>query len=189
MLLTMESKTAATHKLEQLIAQGRSKASEVVDHVMNNQPSDRLARGAELGFAPDPEANAVLIEYSDAQAGAIRQRLHRHSVQQMAQTTDLPLKFIDSLQQTPEPWARELLAHNLKTVFANRFAKSRYLLRSVSGEVRGFLSDRYRRLDSRPIIEAFASAVQQKGALPYDGYVTDTKVALQAIMPDMAGRK
>lgn len=103
----------------------------------------------------------------------------------MAQTTELPLKFIDSLQQTTEPWARELLAHNLKTVFANRFTKSRYLLRSVNGEVRGFLSDRYRRLDSRPIIEAFATAVQQKGALPYDGYVTDTKVALQAIMPEV----
>jgi hypothetical protein len=59
------------------------------------------------------------------------------------------------------------------------------VLRSVNGEVRGFLSDRYRRLDSRPIIEAFATADQQKGALPYDGYVTDTKVALQAIRPEV----
>ena len=185
MLLTMESKTAATHKLEQLIVQGRTKASEVVDHVMNHQPSDRLARGGELNFEPDAEANAVLIGYPDPHAATIRQRLHRHSIQQMAQTTDLPLKFIDGLQQSSEPWARELLAHNLKTIFGNRFGKSRYLLRSVHGEVRGFLSDRYRRLDSRPIIEAFATAVRQKGALPYDGYVTDTKVALQAIMPEV----
>ncbi len=59
MLLTMQSKTAATHKLEQLIVQGRSRAGEVVDHVMNNQPSDRLARGEELSFAPDAESNAV----------------------------------------------------------------------------------------------------------------------------------
>ena len=185
MLLTMQSRTAATHKLEQLIVQGRNKASEVVDYVMNHQPSDRLARGGELSFTPDAETNAVLIEYPGSHMGTIRQRLHRHSVQQMAQTADLPLKFIDSLQQTTEPWARELLAHNLDTVFTNRFEKSRYLLRSVSGEVRGFLSDRYRRLDSRPIIEAFATAVQQKGALPYGGYVTDTKVALQAIMPEV----
>jgi hypothetical protein len=181
----MESKTAAAHKLEQLIIQGRTKAGDVVDHVMNHQPSDRLARGGELSFAPDTETNAVLIDYPDPQGTSIRQRLHRHSVQQMAQTTDLPLKFIDGLQQTTESWARELLAHNLTTIFSNRFAKTRYLLRSVSGEVRGFLSDRYRRLDSRPIIEAFATAVQQKGALPYNGYVTDTKVALQAIMPEV----
>ena len=78
-----------------------------------------------------------------------------------------------------------LRAHNLTTIFSNRFAKTCYLLRSVSGEVRGFLSDRYRRLNSRPIIEAFATAVQQKGALPYNSYVTDTKVALQAIMPEV----
>ena len=62
MLLTMQSKTAATHKLEQLILQGRSRAGEVVDHVMNNQPSDRLARGGEFSFTPDEETSAVRIE-------------------------------------------------------------------------------------------------------------------------------
>jgi hypothetical protein len=185
MLLTMQTKTAAAHKLEQLIVQGRTKAGEVVDHVMNHQPSDRLARGGDLSFTPHPDRNAVLIDHPDRDAGVIRQTLHRHSVQQMAQTTDLPLKFIDGLQQTQEPWGRELLAHNLRTIFANRFSKNRYLLRSVLGEVRGFLSDRYRRLDSRPIVEAFVTAVQEKGALPYSGYVTDTKIALQAIMPDV----
>lgn len=185
MLVTMQSKTAATQKLEELIVQGRTRAGEVVDYVMNHQPSDRLAKGGDLGFTPDPDQNAVLIDYPDRDAGVIRQRLHRHSIQQMAQTVDLPLKFIDALQHTTEPWGRDLLAHNLRTIFTNRFAKSRYLLRSISGEVRGFLSDRYRRLDSRPILEAFVTAVQQKGALPYNGYVTDTKIALQAIMPEV----
>ncbi len=184
MLLTMESKTAAAQKLEQLIARGRAKAGEVIDHVMNNQPTDRLQSGASLSFDAE-EDRGVQITYTDPLAGKIQQRLHRHAVQQMAQTTDLPIKFIDNLQNTSERWAKELLAHNLSTIFANRFAKNRYLLRSILGEVRGFLSDRYRRLDSRPIVEAFATAVQQKGALPYDGYVTDTKIALQAIMPEV----
>jgi len=183
MLLTMESKTAAAHKLENLIERGRAKAGEVLDHVMNNQPADRIAQGGELVFTPSTDGSAVQIQYPDPQAGRIEQRLHRHATLQMAQTLDLPVKFIDSLQTTPNPWAQELLAHNLSTVFANRFASRRYLLRSVSGEVRGFLSDRYRRLDSRPIVDAFAKAVQEKGAVPYEGYVTDTKIALQAIMP------
>jgi hypothetical protein len=34
-------------------------------------------------------------------------------------------------------------------------------------------------------VEAFATAVQEKGALPYAGYVTDTKIAIQAIMPEV----
>lgn len=184
MLFTMESKTAAAHKLEQLIAQGRARAGAVIDHVMNNQPTDRLLPGANLSFEAEDE-DGVQVSIADSAGGTIRQRLHRHAIQQMAQTTDLPLKFIDGLLNTSEQWAKELLAHNLDMIFANRFRRQRYLLRSVQGEVRGFLSDRYRRLDSRPIIEAFASEVQRKGALPYNGYVTDTKVAIQAIMPEV----
>lgn len=184
MLLTMESKTAAANKLEQLIAQGRAKAGEVIDHVMNNQPADRLQLGANFSFDAEDQ-RGIYMSFPDETAGNIRLPLHRHAVQQMAQTTDLPVKFMDGLMNTPERWANELLAHNLSTMFANRFRKQRYLLRSVQGEIRGFLSDRYRRLDSRPIIEAFASEVQRKGALPYNGYVTDTKVAIQAIMPEV----
>ncbi len=51
-------------------------------------------------------------------------------------------------------------------------------------EVRGFLSDSYRRIDSHPVVEAFATAVQEKGALPHEGCVTDTKIAIQLIMPE-----
>jgi hypothetical protein len=58
-------------------------------------------------------------------------------------------------------------------------------VRTLNNEVRGFLSDSYRRLDSRPIIEAFVTGVQRLGALPYKGIVTDTKVAIQAILPDV----
>jgi hypothetical protein len=184
MLLTMESRTAAAHKLEQLIVRGHVKAGEVIDHVMNNQPTDRLQAGGNLAFDAEGD-RGVQISYTDPSVGRIHQPLHRHAVQQMAQTTELPIKFIDGLQTTPEPWAKELLAHNLSTIFRNRFSKNRYLLRSVFGEVRGFLSDRYRRLDARPIVDAFAAAVKEKGALPYDGYVTDTKIALQAIMPEV----
>lgn len=184
MLLTMESKTAAASKLEHLILRGRTKAGEVISHVMNNQPQDRLQAGGNFTFDAE-DANGLQISYEDHSQGTIRQRLHRHAVRQMATTVDLPMKFIDGLQSTPEFWAKELLAHNLQKVFSNRYAKDRYLLRSIRGELRGFLSDRFRRLDSRPIVEAFAKAVQEKGALPYDGYVTDTKIAIQAIMPEV----
>ena len=54
MLLTMESKTAAHHKLETLIARGRETAGTVIDHVMKNQPTDRLARASaalEAGYS------------------------------------------------------------------------------------------------------------------------------------------
>jgi len=91
----------------------------------------------------------------------------------MTQATDMPVKFLDSLQAVAEPWGRELLAYNLQTVFNRSLQNKRYLLRSLQQEVRGFLSDSYRRIDSRPVVEALAMAVQENGALPYEGYVTD----------------
>jgi hypothetical protein len=72
--------------------------------------------------------------------------------------------------------------HNLKPQTS---AAPKFLVRTLNNEVRGFLSDSYRRLDSRPIIEAFVTGVQRLGALPYKGIVTDTKVAIQAILPDV----
>ena len=121
----------------------------------------------------------------DREREKVDQTLHRNAICQMAQTTDMPVKFLDSLQAVAEPWGRELLAYSLQTVFNRRFQNKRYLLRSLQQEVRGFLSDSYRRIDSRPVVEAFATAVQEKGALPYEGYVTNTKIAIQAIMPEV----
>ena len=185
MLATAESKNQAVSKLESLIERGRSRAASVIDHVMRHQPTDRLVRGDALQFRAAENLPEVLITLPDREQEKVDQTLHRNAIYQMAQTTEMPVKFLDSLQAVAEPWGRELLAHNLQTVFNRRFQKKRYLLRSLQQEVRGFLSDSYRRIDSRPVVEAFATAVQEKGALPYEGYVTDTKIAIQAIMPEV----
>ena len=183
MIATAESKNQAVSKLESLIERGRSRAANVIDHVMRHKPRC-LVRGDALEYrAADNLPD--LITLPDREQEKINQTLHRNAIYQMAQTTDMPVKFLDSLQAVAEPWGRELLAHNLQTVFNRRFQNKRYLLRSLQQEVRGFLSDSYRRIDSRPVVEAFATAVQEKGALPYEGYVTDTRIAIQAIMPEV----
>ena len=183
MLATAESKNQAGSKLESLIERGRSRAANVIDHVMRNQPTDRLVRGDALQFRAADNLPGILLTLPDREQAKVDQTLHRNAIYQMAQTTDMPVKFLDSLQAVAEPWGRELLAHNLQTVFNCRFSEKRYLLRSLQQEVWGFLSDSYRRIDSRPVVEAFATAVQEKGALPYEGYITNTKIAIQAIMP------
>jgi len=40
MLATVESKNQAVSKLEALIERGRSRAANVIDHVMRNQPTE-----------------------------------------------------------------------------------------------------------------------------------------------------
>jgi hypothetical protein len=53
----------------------------------------------------------------------------------------------------------------------------------VNDEARGFVSDKFRRLDSRPIIEAFAQTCQTIGAVPVEGHALETKVCLKAMLP------
>ena len=51
--------------------------------------------------------------------------------------------------------------------------------------MRGWLSDRYRRLDSRPFFEALAEEAVRAGAVPVDGVVTETRVALKLVLPEI----
>ena len=131
MLATAESKNQAVSKLESLIERGRSRAASVIDHVMRNQPTDRIVRGDALQFRAAENLPEILITVPDREQEKVDQTLHRNAIYQMAQTTDMPVKFLDSLHAVAEPWGRELLAHNLQTVFNRRFHKKRYLLRSL----------------------------------------------------------
>jgi hypothetical protein len=173
-MLTVNKNQAIT-KLNRLIEDGRQNAGQVIEHVMNHQPQDFIVKANALQFSGDGKLGLAL---NNAEFG-----VHRFALGQIAEVASVPTKFIDSL--TADEWGRALIAHNLNEIFRHRDAK-RHLVRTVNGtEVRGFLSDSYRRLDSRPIIEAFVKGVQKLGALPYKGYVTDTKVAIQAILPDV----
>jgi hypothetical protein len=172
------NKNAAVEKLNSLIQNGHVYAQRVIENVISNQPTDYITNANALHFAAHESTGANLtMMVKDKVFG-----LHRFALGQLAEVATVPTKFIDSLASND--WGRQLIAHNLNEIFSHRSSK-RHLVRTINGEVRGFLSDQYRRLDSRQIVEAFATGVQKLGALPYKGYVTDTKVAIQAIMPDV----
>jgi hypothetical protein len=172
-MLTVNKNEAIT-KLNRLIEDGRQNAGQVIEHVMTHQPQDFIVKANALEFSENGDLTLAL---NNAEFG-----VHRFALGQIAENASLPVKFVDSL--TASEWGRALIAHNLSEIFKHRNAK-RHLVRTLNNEVRGFLSDSYRRLDSRPIIEAFVTGVQRLGALPYKGIVTDTKVAIQAILPDV----
>jgi hypothetical protein len=172
-MLTINKNQAIT-KLNRLIEDGRQNAGQVIEHVMTHQPQDYIVRANALEFNGNGGLHVTL---NDSEFG-----VHRFALGQIAENAGLPVKFLDSL--TASEWGRALVAHNLSEIFKHRDAK-RHLVRTLNNEVRGFLSDSYRRLDSRPIIEAFVTGVMKLGALPFKGYVSDTKVCIQAIVPDV----
>jgi hypothetical protein len=57
-------------------------------------------------------------------------------------------------------------------------------MRSVDNQVRGWLSDRYRRLDCQPLLLSFVEcAIKNAGAVPVRGYSLPTKVAMRVVLP------
>ena len=153
-MLTVNKNQAIT-KLNRLIEDGRQNAGAVIEHVMQNQPQDFIVKANALQFSGD--GGGLRMALGDKSEFGV----HRFALGQIAEIASVPTKFIDSL--VGDEWGRALIAHNLNEIFRHRDEK-RHLVRTVNEQVRGFLSSSYRRLDSRPIVEAFANGVMKLGA-------------------------
>jgi hypothetical protein len=83
MLATAESKNQAVSKLESLVERGRLRAGNVIDHVMRNQPTDRLFRGDALQFRAADNLPEILITVPDREQGRVDQTLQRNAIYQI----------------------------------------------------------------------------------------------------------
>lgn len=81
------------------------------------------------------------------------------------------------------PWEKQLAVHILNE--HSQHNTQRYLLRSVGGELRGFLSDRYKRFDSGKIIAQFLVSGHKAGLIPVSSSVQDTKIYFESIIPQV----
>jgi hypothetical protein len=171
-------------RILEMINRGTNRASFVIDKIMSEVPVDYVVPARSLHFSGDSGKVSV------SGGSALEPRgIHRHALRQMAEVAGMPLAWADrilglsddsDIEGDVDPYGAKLLAHSLNEIY--KHSDSRHLMRCV-GDVRGFLSDRYRRIDSRPIMERLFTAMQNVGLRPYDGYALDTKVEVQAIIP------
>lgn len=161
-------------KLDAAIQANVAKAGAVVDRVMRDVPTDSIVKASAVRWQAT-EDHGLLMGVENMHP------IHQHAMRQVGAIAGIPGTYVDTLGGGAM-WQRELLAHNLRETYAR--SSSRHLVRAVGGEVRGFLSDRYRRLDSRPLLEAFVEGVQRFGAVPFSGHAGDVRVSLKAIVPD-----
>ena len=164
--------------MEKKITDGQASAVRLLEHVATAVPVDRIVPSGKLNYYV---GNGELRAYADPDykdsAG-----IHDHALRQMAERLGLPPSYVVDLAHGAANWQKELAAHNLNEHIARR-QHERYLVRSVNGEVRGFLSDSFRRLDNRPLLDTFAGACQEYGAVPVEGVVTDTRISIKAMLP------
>lgn len=107
--------------------------------------------------------------------------LHANAIGQLADRMGIPQRYLRTLAGGAE-WQIALAATMLNE-HSGWTHRSRVLVRTVGTQVRGVLSDSYRRLNSVEILTAFVQEAAQQGAVISDAYMNDTKVWAETILP------
>jgi len=110
-------------------------------------------------------------------------RIHDHALGQIADKLSVPPVYLKTLTKGTD-WQKNLALTIMQTTTDNT-TRERVLVRTVEGEVRGFLSDKYRRLNSMQIFIAFLQAAQATGSVLVDAHAGETKGFLEVINPNI----
>lgn len=108
--------------------------------------------------------------------------LHGNAISQISEKMGVPAKYLRELSGGDE-WQKRLCATILNE-HSGWTQRTRVLIRAVGTEVRGVLSDSYRRLNSVEILTAFIQEAGVQGAVLSDAYMNDTKVWCETILPN-----
>jgi hypothetical protein len=109
--------------------------------------------------------------------------LHDHALDQIAFKMNIPQGYLKNLTRGSE-WQKDL-SQTIMQSHANNSTRERVMLRTVEGQVRGFVSDHYRRLNSMEIFMAFLMAAQLSKSVLVDAHSGETKGFLEVINPNI----
>lgn len=160
-------------KMEEYIERGRAAAVDVVGRVLSETPRDRYVPAAGLRFEAETDTTLTATIADE------RRLIHSHALDQTAERAGLRLGYLHDLIERKERWATELAAGNLNTLLGH--TTGRFLVREVDNTVRGILSDSYRRIDSRPTVDALLAESEASGAVVVDGTYTETRISLKVV--------
>jgi hypothetical protein len=104
-----------------------------------------------------------------------------HAHGQLAEVLGIPKRYYDRMA-TEQP---DLLARNVNTwLHADPGAKR--MVRTLDGQARAILSDRYRPLDNFELVEAIFPVLTQHKLAVQSAELTETRMYLKAILPDLS---
>lgn len=193
-------------KFAAMLEGGKAQARNFFTRLQDELPKDVIINTKKMEFGI--KSNQIVLQAGNGNGEKYEWFLHRNALSQMVTKTDVLTggvadKMFDcygkDAEGNIEPWGQELLLHNLRTIYG-RSERERVLVRVVQtqadreqgspGTIRGFLSDRYRRMNSAPIIEAFAAAAKKFDCVPLVNhpkfratYYTDVRIGFSMFLP------
>jgi hypothetical protein len=165
--------------LEKRIAEGTGRAAKVMEGIFRDLPKDQIAPVGKIIWDGTSSGEVFRVGVGDEALVPTD-----FAWGQIAERAGVPAPYLRELAVSTEGWRRRLASEILSRHYEAKGGE-RALVRSVNGALRGFLSDRYRRLDSRPLVEALVAETEKCGAIPFDGTATETRVALKVIVPEV----
>lgn len=172
----------AQNKLDQKFASGREKISQFVIDIQNElgksedflAPFTREDTGRNITFTSNGHLNMNFQDRS--------MRIEPHAVSQLAAKLAIPTDYLRKLSDGDQE-RRDLAAYTLNSHRKWMNEDKRFLLRTVDNEVRGVLSDSYKRINSKLIINAFFKEVKESDGQLADVCLTPTRYWMEALIP------
>lgn len=174
----MTNVVEATHRLKE---EGKISKDLLVD-----VGSSRKAQEPSMIFRPDPITNFLPgadISYVNEQGILTKEGyiISNHAIRQTAEKLRIPATYLTSLIMGQE-W-QKTLAYEILNTHNSWVERDKVLVRAVGHEVRGVLSDQYRRLDSEMIFGTHIDEVFKNGGALSDGYMDESRVMVESLLP------
>lgn len=178
-----EAAKRARALMEQKLEKGAAATQLIVDQIEQNVPVDVVVRSRGLKFEPcqaGKDKQSIVLTWQQDGEEKLRD-IHPHALGQIREKLHAPgTEYLDYLVGTARA---NLAADILNRHMAHEGQGKSYLTRSLSNQVRGFLSDRFNPYDSRAIAHAFIDQVQKVGCVMTDGIVSDIRHNMKAFFP------
>lgn len=102
--------------------------------------------------------------------------------QQISAYTEIPKTYYDRMFNLD----KNLLKENVNTWLGMQDSDERRLLRTVGGKLRGFLSSRYRVIDSYDLLNVVFPILKEKGFHVGECELTEKRIYIKALLPKMS---
>lgn len=188
---TMDAETKRL--IDKITGQGKNKANELVQILTDQQKQkkDYIAPTSSMtmrvqtdNIQSDQSTGELQLQFEEIMkdGGPISSQFHSMPLtewghRQIAEKTGIPLKYYDRMLQEKQ---NELLAKNVNAWIDD---KEQRFIRTMNGQVRAILSDRYLVLDHMKAIQCAATRAAELGAVMADCHLTETMLYVKMVVP------
>lgn len=170
----------ARAKLQQVIERGQAEGSSVIGRILSEVPQDEIQAARETRVTVDKGLVCYRTRLGETPISdyAFSQLCERAGGGKFG---GYAAQLREESRNEGSEWAGRLLEHAAGQHLIQQ--DGRYLIRRLGGQVRGVLSDSYKRVDCRPMLDAFLGAAQKIETVCAGGSVTETQAVVRIVVP------